>query len=199
VFSWRIGLLIKLPKDDVDRENFEGLSTLLAAFFLRKIKATTAAPMRRTAPAAAPPAMAATGGPPLEPLASAEAPLVVLGFSVALAVSGAVVVVFATPFVALVVGLAVLVGFGFAVVCLGAVFWFWSLTHSLLEHEYPNGQHMVPQRSKVPPRAVVLTTASGFFSPSCSEISHGSGLIFWQSAPSGQQRTVVLAARGMQN
>jgi hypothetical protein len=64
-----IGLLIRFPKDEVDRDSFGGLPDPLASsffFFRRKIKAKTAAPMRTTAPAVAPPAMAATGGPLLE-------------------------------------------------------------------------------------------------------------------------------------
>jgi hypothetical protein len=84
VSSATIGPLIKFPKDDVERENFEGLPDSLAFFFfLRKIKASTAAPMWMTAPPAAPPAIAAIGGPLLESLAWSEdepsAPLVESG------------------------------------------------------------------------------------------------------------------------
>jgi hypothetical protein len=86
---------MKLPNDDVERDSLGGLPASLAFFFLRKIMATTTAMMRTIAPAMAPPAMAAIGGPLFVPLASVEASAVpvVLAVSVELVALVAVLVV----------------------------------------------------------------------------------------------------------
>jgi hypothetical protein len=141
-----IGLLIKLPKDEVERENFGGLPAWLGSFFfffLKKMKARTAAPMRTTTAAVTPPAMAATGVPLSEVLAPSEAPseapVVALGSSAGLVVSAGL-----ASLVGLGLAPAVVVAPGFAgLVCIGTAFWFWSITHcvKVLSHEYPNGQH----------------------------------------------------------
>jgi hypothetical protein len=62
-------LLIRFPKEDVERDSFGGLFISLAFLLRYKMKAIRAAAIRATTPAVTPPAMAATGGPLLEPLA----------------------------------------------------------------------------------------------------------------------------------
>ncbi len=177
--STMMGPLIRLPKEEVDRESLGGLpAALFSFFFLVRMKASAAKPRRIMAPPTTPPAMAAVGGPLLAVPAS-EAPLVVLGSAELVGFAGVELDVVVVPPVALVLALLVLVVPAFPVlVCIGTAFWFWSITQSLPSQEKPNGQHWPPQRPRVPPSAVVLTTASGSFSPSWSEMSQGTGWIF---------------------
>lgn len=150
--SCRIGAEMMLPKEEVDRESLRGElddEAVWPAFLLRmKMKARTPAMINTTAPAAAPPAIPAIGGP-------ADC-----GTAVAVSVSD---------------GLAVVDGFDVGVVegledgvldCEGAAFWLVFMTHSPLTHEYPNGQQSEPHFGREPPRAVVLMTESGALSAS---------------------------------
>lgn len=60
-----MGPLMMFPNEDVERESLRGLPDLLFAafFFLMKMIARMTATIRTTAPAAAPPAIPAIGGP----------------------------------------------------------------------------------------------------------------------------------------
>lgn len=80
-------------------------------------------------------------------------------------------------------------------------FWLWSdfiaQFPSALQ-EKPNGQHLDPQVSSVPVSALVMTTLSGCWLLSSSEMSQGMGSISLQSEPVGQQSAVVFPAKAIQ-